>query len=526
MASKLDRLQKKGFKVNEAALSKIARGDQEPGGEYSEININDIEENPDNALYRELDTEEDIALLADDIRRAGLLHNLVVFPKTGVGGKYVLLSGERRLRALRLLVEQDKREQEEKQLPNRMSEWQKVQCKVVRNLTENEKVVYIDSANLQVRGGISNERVMRQAAARFVENLQKAPYNLSAAEAKKALKEVSPLNSRTIDKALSIQNDLNPDLRRLLDEEFLNRAECETYLRLTLEEQARAAAVFLKIAALDPRSHERRAIKDALTTAMLDVAVERRSMQERESVFAAALQNAQDAIGQAKTQENKAAAVDKDHNFISAKLPTTARKLRKIAAAKNIEAKIRSYTAEDRKAMSDQMQELIAAAQELKALIDAVSDIEGVAVFNLYDQQGASFDVDEWSKIISDASALIYQFPFHWMAAPSLLKKWQDEVFTFLSKTPAVAGKPLTVVTTTGSEYEAYRSGGRNRFTVDELLRPYQVSAIHSGMSWQTPVVVYGMGTADAGKNIAEGANLYKQRVEMLIGSSNAGNNW
>ena len=241
MASKLDRLQKKGFKVNEAALSKIARGDQEPGGEYSEININDIEENPDNALYRELDTEEDIALLADDIRRAGLLHNLVVFPKTGVGGKYVLLSGERRLRALRLLVEQDKREQEEKQLPNRMSEWQKVQCKVVRNLTENEKVVYIDSANLQVRGGISNERVMRQAAARFVENLQKAPYNLSAAEAKKALKEVSPLNSRTIDKALSIQNDLNPDLRRLLDEEFLNRAECETYLRLTLEEQARAA---------------------------------------------------------------------------------------------------------------------------------------------------------------------------------------------------------------------------------------------------------------------------------------------
>ena len=331
MASKLDRLQKKGFKVNEAALSKIARGDQEPGGEYSEININDIEENPDNALYRELDTEEDIALLADDIRRAGLLHNLVVFPKTGVGGKYVLLSGERRLRALRLLVEQDKREQEEKQLPNRMSEWQKVQCKVVRNLTENEKVVYIDSANLQVRGGISNERVMRQAAARFVENL-----------------------------------------RRLLDEEFLNRAECETYLRLTLEEQARAAAVFLKIAALDPLSHERRAIKDALTTAMLDVAVERRSMQERESVFAAALQNAQDAIGQAKTQENKAAAVDKDHNFISAKLPTTARKLRKIAAAKNIEAKIRSYTAEDRKAMSDQMQELIAAAQELKALIDAV----------------------------------------------------------------------------------------------------------------------------------------------------------
>ena len=159
----------------------------------------------------------------------------------------------------------------------------------------------------------------------------------------------------------------------------------------------------------------------------------------------------------------------------------------------------------------------IKASQANKALIDAVSDIEGVAVFNLYElSEDIAFNVDEWSKIISDTSAVIYQFPFYWMSAPSLLKKWQDEVFTFLSKTPAVAGKPLMVVTTTGSEYEAYRSG----------LRPYQGSAIHSGMVWQTPIVIYGMGTADAGKNIAEGANLYKQRVEMLINSSNAGNNW
>ena len=108
----------------------------------------------------------------------------------------------------------------------------------------------------------------------------------------------------------------------------------------------------------------------------------------------------------------------------------------------------------------------IKGSQANKALIDAVSDIEGVAVFNLYElSEDIAFNVDEWSKIISDASAVIYQFPFYWMSAPSLLKKWQDEVFTHLSKTPAVAGKPLMIVTTTGSEYDAYRSGGRNRFT-------------------------------------------------------------
>ena len=66
-------------------------------------------------------------------------------------------------------------------------------------------------------------------------------------------------------------------------------------------------------------------------------------------------------------------------------------------------------------------------SQANKALIDAVGDIEGVAVFNLYElSPDIAFNVDEWSKIISDASAVIYQFPFYWMSAPSLLKKWQQ----------------------------------------------------------------------------------------------------
>ena len=47
-------------------------------------------------------------------------------------------------------------------------------------------------------------------------------------------------------------------------------------------------------------------------------------------------------------------------------------------------------------------------AQANKALIEAVGDIEGVAVFNLYElSPDIAFNVDEWSKIISDVSAVI-----------------------------------------------------------------------------------------------------------------------
>ncbi len=165
-------------------------------------------------------------------------------------------------------------------------------------------------------------------------------------------------------------------------------------------------------------------------------------------------------------------------------------------------------------------------SQANKALADAVKDIDGVMIYDLYEYQDQSFDVNVWSTIISDASMVVFQFPFHWMSAPSLLKRWLDEVFTSLAKTPAVAGKPLQIVTTTGSEYAAYRSGGRNCFTMDELLRPYQGCAIHAGMTWQTPLVVYGMGSADASRNIATGVEVYRKMVETVLADHTVNNAW
>lgn len=150
-----------------------------------------------------------------------------------------------------------------------------------------------------------------------------------------------------------------------------------------------------------------------------------------------------------------------------------------------------------------------------KALIDAVKDIPGVVIMDLY---AKPFDAEAYKKILSEAKAVVFQFPFYWASAPSRLKKWLDEIFTPLAGTEVVKGKPLMVATTTGSEYEAYRSGGRNHFTMDELLRPYQLVANHSGMVWQTPHVVYGVSAPAGEENIKEGARVYRRRIELLLG--------
>jgi len=156
-----------------------------------------------------------------------------------------------------------------------------------------------------------------------------------------------------------------------------------------------------------------------------------------------------------------------------------------------------------------------------KELMEVVKEMDFATVYNLYERGDEPFDPEDWSRILTDASALVFQFPFYWMSAPYMLKRWEDEVLTHLAGTPSIAGKPLMIVVTAGSDYEAYRSGGRNRFTVDELLRPYQASAILAGMTWQTPLIVYGTGVEDPAKNIAQGAIQYRKVVEELAKDKN-----
>jgi glutathione-regulated potassium-efflux system ancillary protein KefG len=146
-----------------------------------------------------------------------------------------------------------------------------------------------------------------------------------------------------------------------------------------------------------------------------------------------------------------------------------------------------------------------------KALIEAVKGLPGVTVANVYD---TPFTIATYRDLLEGAVAVVFQFPFYWASAPSQLKKWIDEIF--IGMVEQIKGVKLMVSVTTGSEYEAYRSGGRNQYTIDELLRPYQLLANHSGMIWQTPSTVYGASLPTAAHSIAAGAVAYKERIEAL----------
>ena len=88
---------------------------------------------------------------------------------------------------------------------------------------------------------------------------------------------------------------------------------------------------------------------------------------------------------------------------------------------------------------------------------------------------------EEKALVDSNAERLILQFPMYWYQAPSVMKEWID---TVMSKSALFAKqiKELGIVVTLGVKEEAFRAGGKEQFTISELMRPFQ--ALANAMGW------------------------------------------
>ena len=153
----------------------------------------------------------------------------------------------------------------------------------------------------------------------------------------------------------------------------------------------------------------------------------------------------------------------------------------------------------------------IASSKANAAMLEQIKDLDFVLIINIYE---APFELSTYSEVFREANHIVFQFPFYWASAPHMLKKWCDEIFFAITLDSDLKEKTLTVATTTGSGYDAYRSGGVNMFTMDELLRPYQALANHSGMIWTTPFVLYG---ALSPEKMKEDILAYREKIKSLI---------
>lgn len=137
-----------------------------------------------------------------------------------------------------------------------------------------------------------------------------------------------------------------------------------------------------------------------------------------------------------------------------------------------------------------------------------------ITVHDLYAKyRNTNIDIAFEQELLLSHDRIVFQFPLHWYQAPSLLKKWIDEVLTYgFAWGPGgdkLVGKEFLVATSTGSKSDFYRSGGKNQFTLSEFLRPYQALANYVDGNWIPSYILYGTFYDLSDEQLEEDARAY-----------------
>ena len=102
-------------------------------------------------------------------------------------------------------------------------------------------------------------------------------------------------------------------------------------------------------------------------------------------------------------------------------------------------------------------------------------------------------DVKREQQKLLKADYIILQFPMYWYNAPALLRQWFESVlehgFAYGSTGKALQGKKLILSITTGSPYDAYRIGGSQNFSIEDLTKGFHQLANLCSMEWEGFIV-------------------------------------
>lgn len=106
---------------------------------------------------------------------------------------------------------------------------------------------------------------------------------------------------------------------------------------------------------------------------------------------------------------------------------------------------------------------------------------------------GEILDIVKHQELIRRHDRIIFQFPLHWYSFPVNLRHWQDEVLTrefAYGNNANIGNKEFGVVVSLGEPVEEYQAGGREQFTLSEILKPLQAMAHKVGWDYRKPLVI------------------------------------
>jgi glutathione-regulated potassium-efflux system ancillary protein KefG len=156
-----------------------------------------------------------------------------------------------------------------------------------------------------------------------------------------------------------------------------------------------------------------------------------------------------------------------------------------------------------------------------RRLVDAIRSIEGVWVHDLYEEYPTfAIDVKREQKLLLDNDVIVFQHPFYWYSCPAIMKEWQDLVlehgWAYGQGGTHLRGKITFNAITTGGPESAYQKGGYNRFSVRELLSPWDQTAHLCGMRFLAPYAVHAALRIASDTDVAPMRDGYIRLLEAL----------
>ena len=156
-----------------------------------------------------------------------------------------------------------------------------------------------------------------------------------------------------------------------------------------------------------------------------------------------------------------------------------------------------------------------------KRLVAAVRELPGVTVHDLYEAYPTmAIDVAREQELLREHDVIVFQHPFYWYSTPAILKEWQDLVlehgWAYGPGGKALRGKITLNAISTGGPAMAYKRGGYNRFTVRELLAPWEQTANLCEMRYLAPYVVHAALRVVDDEDLGDRREGYRRLIEAL----------
>ncbi|MCG6416046.1 glutathione-regulated potassium-efflux system ancillary protein KefG [Vibrio fluvialis] len=130
-----------------------------------------------------------------------------------------------------------------------------------------------------------------------------------------------------------------------------------------------------------------------------------------------------------------------------------------------------------------------------QVMIKKIATLAHVTILDLYATYPDFFiDVNTEHQRVLQYDVIVFQHPLYMYSCPALLKEWIDRVlgkgFAFGNES-AMKDKVWRSVVTTGGNRDAFTKEGYNRYTIGEILQPFELTAALCCMQWVEPLVLY-----------------------------------